>query len=578
MAQSHRVTNLQATAGDAFGHAVSVAGSGAVVGAWKEDGACPQNPACNSGGAHVFEYDDLEGWRIVDHIVSSDDGAGDNFGHAVAIADDLVVVGSPGAGLGGAVYTFVHDDALGWVEEGRLSFSNEGAGDRYGYAIAIEMPYLVVGSPGSDLRENGAGVVFVYRRHESGAWVQADLLVASDSDVGDSFGHAVGIRDGTIAVTAPGDDEAGVDTGSTYFFEPDVTGGWSSAGKVSAGGTSDDADCAASAATASTLGFTGKKGQVVTSLRTDAGWETGNPIEPTVADSSFGCAVAYAEDVLLIGAWGSSDFRKAAGSVTAYEPDTAGVWMASQFLWPDSLASGDEFGRRVATDGRWALVGAPGSDFVAENAGAAYFFDLGQVLAVGRPTLTSPADGSSEVTLSPLLVWSAVQAAATYELQVATDAAVQSLVYDTTGLATASQLIEGLTVGSTYYWRVRATTADGVSPWSSVFRFTTTTTNVATEDLRPANHAGVHVVGLYPNPARPGQRMHVEFRVAAGDRRSQVDVAVFDLTGRLVRKHRAVVDDDRGEATVNTERLPVGAYVLRVQYGGSVDSRLLFVR
>ena len=31
-----------------------------VVGAWKEDGACPQNPACNSGGAHVFEYDEIE--------------------------------------------------------------------------------------------------------------------------------------------------------------------------------------------------------------------------------------------------------------------------------------------------------------------------------------------------------------------------------------------------------------------------------------------------------------------------------------------------------------------------------------
>jgi len=41
--------------GDFFGSSVAISGSTAVVGAWSDDDACPENPDCESGSAYVFD-------------------------------------------------------------------------------------------------------------------------------------------------------------------------------------------------------------------------------------------------------------------------------------------------------------------------------------------------------------------------------------------------------------------------------------------------------------------------------------------------------------------------------------------
>ena len=62
--------------------------------------------------------------------------------------------------------------------------------------------------------------------------------------------------------------------------------------------------------------------------------------------------------------------------------------------------------------------------------------------------------------------------ATTFQLQVSTAADFASTVYDQSGLTSASQSVTGLTLGGTYYWRVRTTDENGTSPWSSTFSFT----------------------------------------------------------------------------------------------------------
>jgi hypothetical protein len=88
------------------------------------------------------------------------------------------------------------------------------------------------------------------------------------------------------------------------------------------------------------------------------------------------------------------------------------------------------------------------------------------------PFLSSPASGTI-INSSPLsLIWIASSGATSYTLQVSSDSLFRSLAYNQDSLTTASQQVTGLTAG-TYYWRVAATSMDGTSGWSTVWKITT---------------------------------------------------------------------------------------------------------
>ena len=87
--------------------------------------------------------------------------------------------------------------------------------------------------------------------------------------------------------------------------------------------------------------------------------------------------------------------------------------------------------------------------------------------------LSAPADGVTGVALSPTLSWSAVAQAATYDLQLATDAGFTALVLDETGISSTNFSAAGLNTNTQYFWRARGVNACGNGPYSSVFDFTT---------------------------------------------------------------------------------------------------------
>jgi len=92
----------------------------------------------------------------------------------------------------------------------------------------------------------------------------------------------------------------------------------------------------------------------------------------------------------------------------------------------------------------------------------------------GTPTLTGPANGSTTATLSPTFTWAAVAGAATYEIQVATDAGFSNIVASATGLTTPTFTpASPLGVTTQHFWRVRAVSPCGNGQYSAVFSFTT---------------------------------------------------------------------------------------------------------
>jgi hypothetical protein len=94
--------------------------------------------------------------------------------------------------------------------------------------------------------------------------------------------------------------------------------------------------------------------------------------------------------------------------------------------------------------------------------------------ALIAPELQAPGPGATIVATKPAFQWNAIGWASNYKIQVATDATfgTASLVVDQTlGDVTAYQPATDLNTG-TYYWRVKAMSADSETGWSSVGIFT----------------------------------------------------------------------------------------------------------
>lgn len=92
------------------------------------------------------------------------------------------------------------------------------------------------------------------------------------------------------------------------------------------------------------------------------------------------------------------------------------------------------------------------------------------------PTLISPMNGATAISVQPTLTWNASDGADSYMLQVAIDTlfTISSLIYTQEGLTGTSQMLSGLNNLTSYYWRVNAKNSYGTSvQWSSIWSFTT---------------------------------------------------------------------------------------------------------
>lgn len=89
------------------------------------------------------------------------------------------------------------------------------------------------------------------------------------------------------------------------------------------------------------------------------------------------------------------------------------------------------------------------------------------------PSLSSPANAATNVSIAPTLSWLAATAATSYNLEYSTSSTFASNVTTITGITTTSRAISGLANSTTYYWRVSSTNSTGTSAPSAVRSFTT---------------------------------------------------------------------------------------------------------
>ncbi len=89
------------------------------------------------------------------------------------------------------------------------------------------------------------------------------------------------------------------------------------------------------------------------------------------------------------------------------------------------------------------------------------------------PDLLSPQDGVVEQPPDLTLTWQAVEEAASYDLQIATDSRFENIVVQETGITEPGFTPGNLETGQLYYWRVRAINGCGTGNYSSTYFFAT---------------------------------------------------------------------------------------------------------
>ncbi len=212
------------SAGDSFGFSVALDGDCAIVGAWLED-----DPFFDAGAAYVFENSGGS-WSQVAKLTGNESVEDDRFGYTVAIDGDYAVVGtvfaSPLGSMSGAAYVFERAGST-WTQTARLLPSDGASNHSFGSALAIQGDRVLVGASLASGVTSFSGAVYVFERGPGGGWTEVDKMIASNGSVSASFGWSVALDGDRALIGARNADPGGVDSaGTAYLFEIDAAGDW----------------------------------------------------------------------------------------------------------------------------------------------------------------------------------------------------------------------------------------------------------------------------------------------------------------------------------------------------------------
>ena len=350
--------------------------------------------------------------------LTADDGSdNDEFGASVAIDGDTAVVGAPGRDTrdtdgtaiadAGVVHVFVRDAQGVWRPAGTLTASDRAANDEFGTAVAVEGDTVVVGAPQQDVDgdDDKEGASYVFTKPVSG-WEDATetaKLIASDGAADDEFGISVAVSGNIVVVGARGDDSG---KGIVYVFvKPTTSNGWADwvdtsgdeTAKLTAigGATGEelgisvaiDGDTVVAGAHLHDIDDSGSSilnaGAAYVFTKPTDGWvDNTQGAKFTAPDGGtgdeFGISVAINVDTVVVGAHKhDANSNSDAGAAYVFNRDSnSGEWGQPVKLTASNGGLGDGFGNSVAVDGNTAVVGAylDDRDNAALDTGSTYVF------------------------------------------------------------------------------------------------------------------------------------------------------------------------------------------------------------
>ena len=211
--------------------------------------------------------------------------------------------------------------------------------DWFGYSAGISGDVAVIGARMADDNGSGSGSAYVWRFNDTtGRWEEKQKLIPSNNMPGDYLGSAVAVEGDVAVVGAPGHDTpADLGTGGAWVFR-----------------FNDN----------------------------DSRWIEEQELLASASESgdSFGDAIAFSGDTIVIGAYGDDDgpFGFNAGSAYVFRYNSEGLpgmrWIEEAKLVASDVAAGDNFGKSVGVFGNTIVVGAYYDDDRGTSSGSAYIF------------------------------------------------------------------------------------------------------------------------------------------------------------------------------------------------------------
>jgi len=401
------LNNPAPVAADQFGKSVAISGTRVVVGAWQNDSG-----AGDTGIVYLYDVSGLAPSSPV--FTLNNPGlpsvAGDQFGIAVAISGLKVVVGAwrddVGASNAGSAYVYDLGSATPTVPVVTLNNPAPATTDQFGFAVAISGNSVVVGANLDDAGEADAGSAYVYNVASVTPTVPVATLNNPGPAVNDRFGNAAGVAGNWVVVAANLDDTPLVDGGTVYAYDrssatPTVpvhalripVSGSQLGGALGISGTRVVAGAMWDDTGANNAG----KAYVFDLAGATPAAPILTLVNPTPASSDlYGSSVAISGNIVVVGA--PYDDTGATDAGSAYVYDLSGATPGTPVLTLNNPTPevGDVFGLVVAVSGTRVVVGAAGDKSLAGTVGSAYVYDLAsETPTVPVVTLYGPGPSSS---------------------------------------------------------------------------------------------------------------------------------------------------------------------------------------
>jgi len=186
---------------DYYGQSVDINSNYAIVGAPFEEEPNGIGSTENSGSVYIYKFNATSQlFEFEQKIVSTNKGAGDQFGTSISISEANLLVGKPHDWNGSTFYgrAELFQKGTTWTHLQYLQSNETAEDDNFGYSVSIDGNYAIIGAKNetgdafgnNPLSLSGASYIF---KNNSGTWSQEQKIVASDREVGDYFGTSVSI-------------------------------------------------------------------------------------------------------------------------------------------------------------------------------------------------------------------------------------------------------------------------------------------------------------------------------------------------------------------------------------------------
>lgn len=220
--QTQRLLTSDLAVDDLLGLPIAVSGNWAIFGTPNKAGV-----VIRSGAAYVFESVSAgvtDVWIERQKLVLDDAAHSDYFGISVCMQGDRAVIGAIGRandnGTEGAAYVYQRENGV-WTQKQKLTAIDDNVVLRFGNAVALSGPALVVGATGTFANGIQAGAAYIFEK-ENDTWVQKQKLQPHNIEANDSFGTSAAISGDAAIVGATGEDTGGSNAGAAYIFEGEL--------------------------------------------------------------------------------------------------------------------------------------------------------------------------------------------------------------------------------------------------------------------------------------------------------------------------------------------------------------------